>query len=368
MASTSREESNDSPHPLEPAAKKTKGLSSSSSRVVFTFSSTPAAQVKIQLLSTHTLYDLVDTLCNNVTIGTMEDETVDAHMWKIMYGGREYATRGSADRTTLGELNLRIGSKLDLEYDYGSTSNYEISCLGKEEWQHGEEALYPRRQPTPLPVGYTKYVPASSDLNLDNLFPNLQDWIFNSRVATINLFQPGRKKNYGFFELRGNVLEMIYLPVKPANLTNWISYFDQGAEERPDEYDSWNSTVLLPMSKSTVSLEKRYYGSPLIHDALVPDTVTGAFPKIAALAGLKKDANVPKGWITFVKKGDKVTVSICSGNSLTHKRNNAPKGTAFDGEHQHDPEGNPLIVASDNVEIKGLQDLFCVVEGLLRTL
>lgn len=365
MASTSREDPNDSPHPLEPAAKKTKGLSSSPS-FVFTFSSRHAAQVKIQLLSTHTLYDLVDTLCKNVTIGTMEDETVDAHMWKIMYRGKEYETnRGSADRTTLEELNLCIGCELGLEYDYGSTTNYEICCLGKEELQDGEEALYPRRQPISLPTGYTKYVPASSDLNLDTLFPNLQDWIFNARVATINLFQPGRKKNFGFFELRGYVLEMMYLPVKPSNLTNWISYFDQGAEEKPDADYNWNSIVLLPMSKSTAAIEKKY-GRPTLNDASVPDTLTGAFPKIAALAGLKKDANVPKGWITFVKKGDKVTVTICSGNSLTHK-SNAPKGTAFDGDKQHDPEGNPLIVASD-VEIKGLQDLFCVVEGLLRTL
>ena len=367
MASTSREDPNDSPHPLEPAAKKSKASSSSSSSFVFTFSSSHAAQVKIQLLSTHTLYDLVDTLCKNVTIGTMEDETVDAHMWKIMYRGKEYETNmGSADRTTLEELDLYIGSVLELKYDYGSTSNYVISCLGKEELQDGEDALYPRCQSVSLPAGYTKYVPASSDLNLDTLFPNLQDWIFNSRVAAINLFQPGRKKNYGFFELRGYVLEMIYLPVKPANLTDWISYFDQGTEERPGTDYNWNSIVLLPMSKSTAAIEKKY-GRPRLHDALVPDTLTGAFPKIAALAGLKKDAKVPKGWITFVKKGDKVTVTICSGNSLTHK-SNAPKGTAFDGDKQHDPEGDPLIVASDNVEIKGLQDLFCVVEGLLRTL
>ena len=92
----------------------------------------------------------------------------------------------------------------------------------------------------------------------------------------------------------------------------------------------------------------------------------GAFPKICALAGWKKDASVPKGWFTFIMKDGVCSVTVCKGKTVDHK-NNAPKGTAFDGNKQHDPEEEPLIDV-EGIEIKGLQDLFCTVEGLLRTL
>ena len=90
------------------------------------------------------------------------------------------------------------------------------------------------------------------------------------------------------------------------------------------------------------------------------------FPKIAALAGYRKDRRVPKGWVTFTKRGNTCNLVICSGDSVTQKWEH-PKGTAYDGMGQHKPVEEPLIQVS-GVEVSGLNDLFCVVEGLLMTL
>lgn len=92
------------------------------------------------------------------------------------------------------------------------------------------------------------------------------------------------------------------------------------------------------------------------------------FPKIAALAGLRKDKHVPKGWISFTKRGKSCSLAICKGNAREAKRSKPPKGLAFEGEDQHGPVEKPLFEISRGVDIRGLQDLFCVAEGLLRTL
>lgn len=68
-----------------------------------------------------------------------------------------------------------------------------------------------------------------------------------------------------------------------------------------------------------------------------------AFPKVAALAGLKKGKKVPKGWISSNRKrGDEFGLSICTGTFVVHK-SNAPKSTAHDGHLQHDPYSEPLF-------------------------
>ena len=41
----------------------------------------------------------------------------------------------------------------------------------------------------------------------------------------VNLFQAGRKKNFGFMD---NRLTMLYLPVKPDDLVNWLNCFNVG--------------------------------------------------------------------------------------------------------------------------------------------
>lgn len=349
----------------------------------------------MQLLTSHTVYDLISTLCDNVAIGEHEDENANDHMWFIEYKGKKYESGVMecesdlrANDTQLKDLELDVSSPIiTLDYDYGAGLKYKIHFLGVEDLvvadgKTSEEAkeLYPRRKPIAPPSGYAKYDPTDISINLDTMFTHLEKWIFNSYNVTLHFFQPGRKRNWGFFE--GRVNAMIYLPVKPDNLNHYLSYFDQGAactragmEEGGDGYphNNWHSVVVLPKSKSTRPLLSKYAMNTdagfcdcvRANDANPSTDLNTIFPKLSALAGWKKDAKVPKGWMTFVKKGDKCSISVYNGNTHTHK-SNAPRGTSYDGYKQHDPMDDPYL-SIDGVEIKGLQDLFCVAEGLLRS-
>ncbi len=177
---------------------------------------------------------------------------------------------------------------------------------------------------------------------------------------------------------------MMYLPVKADNLANYLMCFNEGAKAKPAGVETdgwphynWHSVVILPESKLTNAMDRKYCDRTqrgfcdafICRDMATPgrsNNLNAYFPKIAALAGYRKDRRVPKGWITLTKRRNNFNLVICSGNCETIK-SNAPKGTAYDGMDQHTPVEEPLIQVS-SVDIAGLNDLFCVVEGLLMTL
>jgi hypothetical protein len=172
---------------------------------------------------------------------------------------------------------------------------------------------------------------------------------------------------------------MMHLPVKPSNLDTWLQCFEAGSKIKPKVSGclcySWQSVVLLPRSQVTEKLQNKYQTQEFgFIDAIevsdvYNDIVTKAFPKIAALAGLKKDKVVPKGWISFTRRDKICKLVICTGSSFSNK-SNAPSGTAFEAVGQYEPVDQPLFQISDGIvnQITGLHDLFCAVEGLLRTL
>lgn len=240
-----------------------------------------------------------------------------------------------------------------------------------------------------FPSLYQKYVPHDGIISnlLDTSFFYLNDWIFHGSRGgvSVNLFQAGRKKNYGFMD---NTFTMLYLPVKPDSLADWLECFNQAASIKPAgiveegyTYYTWQSVVPLPESKVSPQLMNKYKSNekggfrdaPIIygHSSYVNGPVIDLeklFPKIAALAGLRKDKQVKKGWISFNKRGDQCSLSICKGNAKEPTKSKAPKGLAFEGENQHESVEEPLFQISGGLDIRGLHDLFCVVEGLLRTL
>ena len=129
---------------------------------------------------------------------------------------------------------------------------------------------------------------------------------------------------------------------------------------------SWFSMVVLPEGhKPTVST--RYSreledGFIELKVATFPQSIrliNSVFPKLAALAGYRKDKQVPRGWLTYKNK----TLRLCSGAATVHK-SDAPKGTAFDGMCQHDPADESAILVQMDVEIDSLHHLFCQRTGL----
>ena len=362
---------------------------------VMTFTAAHDRFVRLQLLSTHTLYDLVAALCTYTPVGYEGSDGPDEHLWYVTYNGREYESSDiecvsplRANQTRLDSLSLSDNCKLVLTYDYGTTSTYTLTFLGQRDMEDGEESdMFPRNDASnSMPSTYTKYVPPSINgeepLNLDTACFDLQKWIFaEGSSVVVNLFQPGKKKNWGWMDNGSG--GMMYLPVKPSNLTNYITYFNDSARLKPSGLEEngyphyeWHSVVILPRSKLTNALRKYQDGEErgfcdanVVDDVLLvsgSNDLNAIFPKIAALAGFRKDAKVTKGWVTFTKRGNQCNLAICTGNSENHKAH-APKFTAFDGQDQHTPVEQPLIQVS-GVEVRGLNDLFCVVEGLLRTL
>ena len=341
---------------------------------VLTFTADHDKFARLQLLSKHTLYDLVATLCKWTAVGYEGSEGPNDHLWDIIYNGIKYASMNSAGATKLEKLQLVAGRSLVLEYDYGSTSTYKLSLDSSEDFTEGEEGqqLYPRNLPmSDDPDSFQKFVP-DGDFNLDMMFGHLQKFIFEgSKPCKVNLFQAGSKKNYGFVD---RDYDMMFLAAKPDTLTDWLECFDEGAIVNARKFRgyTWHSNVIVPHSKMTSQLEKKYGSEEpgfcdfTKVDESDSDVVTRAFPKIAALAGLKKDKKVKKGWISLSKTGNSYNLSICSGKTWPHK-SDAPVGTAYDGKEQHNPVDKPLFTRP-NIKICGLHDLFCEVEGLLRTL
>ena len=366
-----------------PAAKKAKTVSiPSHSQRVLTFS-VAHSPTKVQVLSTHTIHDLVDIFCRETTIG--RNESVDDHLWNIRFPGTGGAVYESGDhpcesqlrakQTKLGDLRFAPKTCIILNYDYGDGLEYKITFVEDttESISPDGESLFPRRKPTAVPTGYIQHV--TKEVNLNSLFPTFNKWAFQQgHMVSLNLFQAGRKNNYGFCQ-RGNdgVRHMIYLPCKAGkDLSVYLHCFDYATQfsyatyEGGPEY-SWYSMVVCPDIQKTAKYQSQHQtGFMEVSVATYPPNLpffNAVFPKLAALAGYKKDKKVPRGWLTYQNK----TLRICSGATAPHK-SNAPKGTAWDGNSQHDPVDESAVLFQMDTAIDSLQHLFSVAEGLLETL
>jgi hypothetical protein len=366
-----------------PAAKKAK-----TTPRILTFS-IDHSPVQVQVLSTQTLYDLVDIICRETTIG--RGESANAHLWNIrLPGGKVYESDEiptlsnlRANRTLLADLSLvPKTTTMIFNYDYGAGLAYKIRCEEVNEHDNTtngnpilDESSFPRRIPAVVPKGYILFETQQVDLN--TLFPSFNKWAFprNGRAAELNLFQAGRKQNYGFVERSYGLRHMLFLPCKAGDdLSVYFHCFDCASQAKyatRDGYamNSWFSVVVLP-EDHPATLSKRYardLEEGFVETKVVsfPPTIplmNSVFPKLAALAGYRKDKRVPRGWLTYQNK----TLRLCAGASVTPK-SPAIKGTAFDGMNQHEPADEYAILHQMEVELESLHHLFCVAEGLLQS-
>ena len=138
-------------------------------------------------------------------------------MWCVVVEGREYFSTDSPEIISIADLHLTTNIKFDFIYDFGSERVYHLTLVSVTSVDNVDMRYLPRRKLLPFPPRYIKY---TSNMDLDLLFPNLSEWIFNeeSIMTQVNLFQPGRKLNHGYLK-RGNcgVNHMLFLPVKAGN-------------------------------------------------------------------------------------------------------------------------------------------------------
>lgn len=348
--------------------------------------------VKVQLLSSHTIYDLCDAFCEYTSIG--DGGSVDSHMWNVTIeatgrcyesGDEEVMSTHRADETKIGDLELRgPNATMRWMYDYGSTSNYQLTLLEvRSLTDEDSDSDFPRKLEAAPPAGYVKYSqPQASGVDLNKTFAHLNKWGFvEGERVSLNLFQPPQKHNHGFLERDNDgVRHMILMPAAPPkDLAAYLQCLDAGVslgkpkihpEFKCPEYN-WYSMIIIPANSVTDSLNKRWgkHQEPGFHEMkLAPvDTnlpsLNSTFPKLAALAGFVKDKKVPKGWLTF-QDG---TLRICTGKSKSPK-SKAPDSTAFFGIGQHEPATEDGVLLTMCARADSLHDLFCVAEGLLRCL
>ena len=308
------------------AAKKAKTVNNE----VLTFK-VDHSPVQVQLLSKHTVHDLVDILCQATTIG-QEGAAVYEHMWYVQVNGKKYES-GDCEcesdlRATvykLGDLKLAPNTAMTLNYDYGAGCRYSITLVEKSDQDEGSTTTYPCRKAIATPA-YTVFETVLADLNA--LFPQLNEWTFTdeeSSLCDMNLFQAGKKQHFAFLARNFNgCLDMIYLPMKAGNdLTDYFHSLDyatqfQVASGEEFPYYNWHSVVVLPTEAPQNKIDK--YGkdqrrgfcdSVRPPSAYAGSSLNHVFPKVAALAGYKKDKKVPKGWVCYKNE----TLHICSGST-----------------------------------------------------
>ncbi len=204
------------------------------------------------------------------------------------------------------------------------------------------------------------------------------------RNVQVNLFQAGKtRRNYGYLERSNeNVKHMIHMPAaSEKDLGQYLSCFDHGTQfkyqidpEYGYPYHNKYSVVVLPSASSSSSLQHKYgrnarSGPRWCHCEVVPRnkciSLNEVFPKVASLAGFRKDKAVKKGWITYQDR----TLTILSGKSAKiafHSK--YLNGTAFEGENKHKPESEDNIICQMTVKVKSLHELFCIAEGLLESI
>ncbi|KAI2506269.1 hypothetical protein MHU86_8204 [Fragilaria crotonensis] len=203
--------------------------------------------VQVQVLSTQTLYDLVDVICRETTIG--RNESADAHMWNIrLLPGRRVYESGDfpcqserrANRTMLSDLALvPKTTTMIFNYDYGDDLEYKITCeetngnTGDTDPVGVDESLFPRRKPTVAPNGYILY--DAQDVDLNALFPTFNGWAFQDQDAPpveLNLFQAGGKQNHGYVQKdKDGLIHMIFLPCQAGDdLSVYLHCFDYASQ------------------------------------------------------------------------------------------------------------------------------------------
>ena len=362
--------------------------------------------VKVQLLASQSLFDLCDTFCRSTPIGADPPEDVYAHLWHV-----DVPVAGKLERVSLDSgcdspssalqakkvklsvvQRLAPGTLMQWTYDYGMAMHYTIKFLGAGEMAEDDsESDFPRKVDKPQPAGFQKYEPPAgtgracgddSVVNLDAEFPALSKWAFGgegSRPVKFALFRAGKKTTQnGFGRRQTRVAHCIYLPAAPPKeLSEYLHCFNAGSRVQYAQGPyggpcyTWLSAVVIPRDKATPNLLNKWDVDPqpgfcecVVSDPLAaPLRLNDAFPKVAALAGYRKDPLVKPGYMTLCDN----VLRICRGPAK-RPHYNGPSDIASVGEDHHTPVRPEGILFEYTGKFTSLQELFCVAEALLRTL
>lgn len=342
--------------------------------------------VEVQVLSTQTILQLIAVVCDETVVGM--NEGVHDHMWIVhdpmegkSYESGEYECRSDlrASCHRLDSINAasRVGHQLILEYDYGSTSAYQLALKSVDELaDDADRSLFPRRAPLPGQANFAPYTPVPGAANLNEMYPDLNSFLFekDDDKLEIYFFQPGKKKVQGWIRKEYDACcHMIHLPEKFGSVDEMLSALNESVlADKPSFHYEWYGVTLFPRNGTSNRLNKYKSASTAELDITVErgskevdkSAFLKTFPKTAAAAGFNQNGKPSKanerGWIWY-RNG---ILAVCRGNSKNLKSNGAPSPGVFDGANKHEPESDDTIVGKINIGVKSLQELFCAAEAL----
>lgn len=197
--------------------------------------------VKVQLLPSHTVLDLMDIICNSwLDKARNGDGGIDNHCWKIATSsGATLSYQGEDDltRTTrLSDLHPQSGQTWPVEYDFGSTTYFKIVSMGTLDVTDQEAAECPRQTPEPENGAVMYYSPPDGTRSLDDLYPNANNLLFGSAGAQwIGLF-PCSSKVAAFVEAGPNAMgDMVFAPSPFGSVQELLCTLDLAGTKQPDE-------------------------------------------------------------------------------------------------------------------------------------
>jgi hypothetical protein len=321
-----------------------------------------------------TLWHLCD-LVNNEWMSTFrgEDYGVDEHLWEFNDSATRKRYGSQGDDRMFSELlagGHTVGSKLNLMYDYGSTTEAVLELVSVKKATPDEAIKCPSRLVTArTPANFAGlHAPPDGTPTVDEMYPGLSRALFGTgtgrshQPGRVGLFPPGRKKHHAVVSTPGHNL-VVWIPEPMESVEELMEGLEQGVKARPADKFSWEGRVVVPAKTLGGAAEERLAkiqerGAPLYeveYDGSQDGYFALAFPKVHKAYTSKKGSE--RGWINY-KTG---LLQACRGSSVTPKPRNAPDViVALD----HYTPAAESVLGSIQKPVTSLHELFCYAEAL----
>jgi len=377
--------------------------------------------IKVQLRPEHTFFDLMNVACECwLDMARNGDGGVDDHLWTIKGAGivvtdhrDDYVyfdkVKKGASATRLNDpdvaLLVRPGQTLQVEYDFGSTTHFEITVLGIRDVSDEEAKACPRESLAESFGTPTAYSPPEGIPSMDDLFPDANKLLFGSLAQWIGLF-PSSPTCAAFVEAGADAMaDMVFAPNSFCSVEELLLTLDAAGSKQPPSYwrpDAFSrmifpvkmnaeddekyreyKTVLdgfanelrdnglsqeepIPISQmSALSEECTHYllGAKQVVIRLTPEEFATRMAVLRYQSGFDFARAFPVSAAAFADSGKKYywfsykrrrgtaagRLTVCRGPTGRHGERGVP-------------DENCTVVARFDVEIRSLQHLFCCLE------
>lgn len=299
---------------------------------------------------------------------------------------REYAEEEGAS-TRLQDLSFQPGMTLFVQYDFGSTTNFQIVFKSIQQVSEQEAAACPHKVESSSPSAAAPWTPPEGTPNLNELFPHANRLLFHSCAQWIILFQESENCSLAVEAGPNAMGDMIFAPHKFGSLTETLAALNKAAKEQPDSgcrQDAFSRFVFpLRMTSSDeanyrefkqdhdeferVCEEKGINDSPMTLDAMANAGLSEDY--IYRLCGPKQAVvRVTQEDLAAVVNVDKAFPKTAAAHNAEYHWISYRRGRMMLCKGQHTGErGIPRrdgILAQTKQQIQSLHEFMCVAESL----